>query len=100
MFDSCQISATVFLSFQFSTPERERERERPALFPFPKSADHLFYQGVFDMCFDSVLSAIFIPCEIRPDAFFSPTLMKLENSVKICDRTIAVNYSRKRFFLI
>lgn len=52
----------------------ERERERPALFPFPKSADHLFYQGVFDMCFDSVLSAIFIPCEIRPDAFFHQPL--------------------------
>lgn len=72
---TCSTAAkSVPRCFSRSSFQLRRERERPALFPFPKSADHLFYQGVFDMCFDSVLSAIFIPCEIRPDAFFHQPL--------------------------
>lgn len=99
---TCSTAAkSVPRCFSRSSFQLRRERERETC-PLPVSK----------VCGPSVLPRcvrhVFRLCLIRhlhsmrnsPRCLFSPTLMKLENSVKICDRTIAVNYSRKRFFLI
>lgn len=59
VFDSCQISATVFLSFQFSTPERERERDLPSS----------CFQSLRTICFTKVCSTCVSTLSYPPSSF-------------------------------